>query len=261
MKPVFTVAGALLALVLAGCSGVTTRDTVTVSYVLRAPAVAAPGPGAGPDAGSGAAAGVGASERSRAAADLLASASLKVVRVVAQPGYSGDRILLLGDDRSLGFFAASRWVDVLPAVVGTLAVESMRGAGRLRAVFDENAPFSADYTLRLTIRRFDAEYPAKGRPPRVTVGFEAAVGRRIDRATVASFVVEAQANAADDRMRDVVAAFEQASQQALADVVRRTLESLAAEAAATPASGGAAAASAGVQNVERPLLSRMRYAQ
>ena len=115
--------------------------------------------------------------------------------MVAQPGYSGDRILLLGDDRSLGFFAASRWVDALPAVVGTLAVESLRGTARLRAVHDENAPFSADYTLRLTIRRFDAQYAASGQAPRVTVGLECAIGRRTDRTTVASFAVEAQAAA------------------------------------------------------------------
>ncbi len=225
MTSVFTVAVALSVVVLGGCSGLTTRDTETVSYLLRPPAMSVPGTGV---AVPGAAAAVSGP------AEALSSASLQVVRVVAQPGYSGDRLLLLGDDRSLGFFAASRWVDVLPAVVGTLAVEALRGTGRLRAVHDENAPFSADYTLRLTIRRFDAEYPQKGRPPRVTVGFEAAVGRRTDRSTVASFVVESQANASDDRLRDVVAAFEQASQQALADLVRRALAALEAEAAAAP---------------------------
>jgi cholesterol transport system auxiliary component len=216
MKSVFTVAGTVLALALAGCSGLTTRDDVTVSYVLRPPAVAAPA------AGSGAA---------TPAADRLSGTSLKVVRVVAQPGYAGDRILLLGEDRSLGFFAASRWVDALPAVVGTLAVESLRGTARLRAVHDENAPFAADYTLRLTIRRFDAQYAAPGQAPAVTVGLECAIGRRTDRSTVASFAVEVQAVAADDRMRDVVAAFEQAAQQALAEAVRRTIDTLEADVA------------------------------
>jgi cholesterol transport system auxiliary component len=230
MKSVSTVAGALLALALAGCSGLTSRDVTTVSYVLRPPAVAAGG--------------VAGASAAPAPADRLGDTTLKVLRVVAQPGYAGDRILLLGDDRSLGFFAASRWVEALPAVVGMLAVESLRGAARLRAVHDENAPFAADYTLRLTIRRFDAEYPASGQAPQVTVGFECALGRRSDRVAVASFTVEAQAAAADDRMRDVVAAFEQAAQQALAEAVRRTLDTLAADVArpppaATPGSGDA----------------------
>jgi cholesterol transport system auxiliary component len=241
MKSLFsatgTVSGALLALALAGCSGLTSRDVATVSYVLRPPAVAAP------VAASGAAAsapGVGAD--TGAVAARLAATSLKVVRVVAQPGYSGDRVLLLGDDRSLGFFAASRWVDALPAVVGTLAVESLRGTARLRAVHDENAPFAADYTLRLTIRRFDAQYAASGQPPRVTVDLECAIGRRTDRTAVASFAVEGQAVAADDRMRDVVAAFEQAAQQALAEAVRRTIATLEADLAALPAAPSASAA-------------------
>jgi cholesterol transport system auxiliary component len=214
-----------VALALAGCSGLTSRDTEVVSYVLRPP-VATVTPVAG---------GEGARVDAPSPAAPTAAASLKVVRVVAQPGYAGDRILLLGDDRSLGFFAGSRWVDMLPSVVGTLAVESLRATARLAAVHDENAPFTADYTLRLTIRRFDAEYPEAGRPPRVTVGFECAVGRRSDRATVASFAVEARADAADDRMRDVVAAFEAATQLALADLVGRTLATVAADAVATPA--------------------------
>ncbi len=150
----------------------------------------------------------------------------KIVRVLAQPGYAGDRILLLGADRSLGFFAASRWVDTLPALVGTLAVESLRDSGALRAVYDDAAPFAADYALRLTIRRFDAEYPAAGGAPRVTVSLECTLGRRADRSTVASFRVEAQAKATDDRMSDVVAAFEQAAQQALAAMVQQTRDAL-----------------------------------
>ncbi len=222
------VAGTLLALLLAGCSVLQGRDEPTVSYVLRPPTLAAASlePPVAPGANSPAAPG------KTATAAPLATLSLKVVRVVAQPGYSGDRILLLGEDRSLGFFAASRWVDVLPAVVGSLAVESLRGTGALRAVYDENAPFASDYTLRLTVRRFDAEYAAKDRPPRVTVSFECTIGRRTDRKTVASFVAEARADAGDDRMREVVGAFEQATQAALADAVRRTLEQLAADAAA-----------------------------
>lgn len=212
------VTAALLALLLAGCSGLQSRDEPTVSYVLRPPTLEAlpVAPIAPP----------------------LAAMSLKVLRVVAQPGYAGDRILLLGDDRSLGFFAASRWVDVLPAVVGSLAVESLRGTAALRAVYDENAPFGADYTLRLTIRRFDAEYAAKERPPHVTVSFECTIGRRSDRATVASFVVEARADAGDDRMREVVGAFEQATQAAFTDAVRRTLELLSTDAAVAGAQEG-----------------------
>jgi cholesterol transport system auxiliary component len=207
--PPSVVAGALLALALGGCSGLRSAAPETVSYVLRAPGGAAPGQVAVAPAGP------------------LASRSLKVVRVVAQPGYDGDRILLLGADRSLGHYASSRWVEPLPSVIGTLAVETLRNTAALRTVLDESAPFGSDFTLRLTIRRFDAEYPAAGTPPRVTVSFACTVARA-DRTILANFVVESRADAPADRMGAVVAAFEQATQQALDEIVRRTFATLQA---------------------------------
>lgn len=207
MKAPIVVAGALLAVLLAGCSGLRSREPETVSYVLRAPAAASAGAAATAPSGP------------------LASRSLKVVRVLAQPGYDGDRILLLGADRSLGFFAASRWVDTLPQIVGTLAVETLRNSAALRTVLDESAPFAPDYTLRLTIRRFDAEYPARGAPPRITVSLACTVARG-DRTILANFVVESRTEAAADRMAAVVAAFEEATQQALGEATRRSLETL-----------------------------------
>jgi cholesterol transport system auxiliary component len=207
--PLVVAAAALLAVSLGACSGLRSREPETVSYLLRVP------PAASADAAATAPSGP------------LASRSLKVVRVLAQPGYDGDRILLLGADRSLGFFAASRWVDTLPQVVGTLAVETLRNTAALRTVLDENAPFAPDYTLRLTIRRFDAEYPSPGAPPRITVSFACTVARG-DRTILANFLVESRIEAAADRMAAVVAAFEAATQQALGDATRRSLETLAA---------------------------------
>jgi cholesterol transport system auxiliary component len=222
MKAPSPAAGALLVVVLAGCSGLRSAAPQTVTYVLRAPVAGA---------------------ASTAPAGPLAARSLKVMGVVAQPGYDGDRILLLGGDRSLGFFAASRWVETLPEVVGTLTVETLRNAAALRTVLDESAPFGSDFTLRLTIRRFDAEYPVAGAPPRITVSFACTVARA-DRTILANFVVDAQAEAAADRMSAVVAAFEQATQRALAESVGRTLETLVA-AEATPVPGTAPPAPGG----------------
>lgn len=232
MKAPLRAIGASLALALAGCSGLRSQAPETVSYLLRAPAASAASAPAGP----------------------LAARSLKVVRVVAQPGYDGDRILLLGADRSLGFYSGSRWVEPLPAVVGTLAVEALRNAAALRYVLDETAPFGADYTLRLTIRRFDAEYPTAGAPPRVTVGFACTVARA-DRSVLENFLVQAEAPASADRMVAVVAAFEQATQQALGESVQRTLAVLQANVAASTA---VPPGTAGDQNVESPVASMRR---
>lgn len=206
MKAASIVAVALLAVGLAGCSGLRSRVPETVSYVLRAPLT-------------------GGSASTAVPSGPLSARALKVASVVAQPGYDGDRILLLGADRSLGHFAASRWVEPLPAMVGTLAVEMLRDTAALRSVLDETAPFAADYRLRLTIRRFDAEYPAPGRPPRITVSLAGTVAGA-NRVILENFVVQAQVDADADRMTAVVAAFEQAARQALDEVVQRTLATL-----------------------------------
>ena len=206
MKAAWSVALVLLLVVaLAGCSGLRSQVPETVSYVLRAPPAGEPVPAS-----------------AAAPSGPLSSRALKVAPVVAQPGYDGDRILLLGEDRSLGYFAASRWIEPLPAMVGTLAVEMLRDTAALRSVLDETAPFAADYRLRLTIRRFDAEYPSPREPPRITVSLAGTVARA-DRAIVDNFVVQAQVEASADRMTAVVTAFEQAAQRALGEAVQRTL--------------------------------------
>jgi cholesterol transport system auxiliary component len=226
---------------LAACSsGLRSGAAEPVTYVLRAAPVAsasgqgsaAPGTPAAVDA-SHAGASPGAAP---AAAARLAGVTLQVTRVLAQPGYAGDRILLVRPDRSLDFFAASRWPEPLPAVVATLAAETLRGTGALRAVHDDAAPFSADYSLRIAIRRFDAEYTNGAAAPRVRVAVECTVGRASNRAVLGAFDAETTVDAGGNRMGAVVEAFEQAAQAVMSVVAARTLDVVAADAAAAPAS-------------------------
>lgn len=195
--PVTAVLVLSLSAALTGCSGLLgSRAEAPVTYVLR-PTVAAP------------------------AAPVAATApSLQVQRVVVAPGYSRDEILLTEPDRRLGQYAASRWPDALPAVVERLAVDALRQHGAWSAVHDAAAPLSATHLLRLTVRRFDAEYIALGRAPTVRVVIDATVASRGERALLASFTVETSAVAAEDRMSAIVAAFEQAAGEAMDRLAR-----------------------------------------
>jgi cholesterol transport system auxiliary component len=220
------------ALGLAACGGgLRSASAEPVTYVLRAaPVAAAPGqatvaPGTAPALAAG-----------PMAASRLGGATLQVTRVLAQPGYAGDRILLVRADRSLDFYAASRWPEPLPAVVATLAAETLRGTGALRAVHDDAAPFAADYSLRIAIRRFDAEYSSGDAAPRVRVAVECTVGRSSTRAVIAAFDAEATVQAASNRMGAVVEAFEQAAQTVLGAVADRTLAVVAADRVEAPPS-------------------------
>ncbi|MFO1426604.1 MAG: ABC-type transport auxiliary lipoprotein family protein [Steroidobacteraceae bacterium] len=210
---------------LPACSGGLRRSTVEpVTYVLRA-------------AGTAAAAGAPATT---AAAGALTRPTLGIARVLAQPGYAGEHVLLTRPDRSLDFYAGARWPDALPEVVATLAAETLRASGALRAVHDDAAPFTGEYTLRITIRRFDAEYAGES-PPSVRVSLECTVARVADRSVLAAFRAESAAPAAGNRLGAVVAAFEQAAQAALAEVSARTLAAIGTDAVAAQPGGTAAA--------------------
>ena len=193
-------------LALGGCSGLlSSRSAAPVTYVLR-PAMAADAASVPP---------------SSTASARPSTPSLQVQRVAVAPGYARDEILLTQPDRRLDVFAASRWPDALPVVVERLVVDALRQHGRWSVVHDAAAPFAADQLLRVTVRRFDAEYTTVGGPPTVRVVLDATLARRGDRAVLAAFTVEASSAAAEERMSAIVAAFERATGEALSTLARQ----------------------------------------
>ena len=198
-----TVLPVLAMLALGGCSGLLTgRSATPVTYVLR-PATAAEAASALPSSTGSA---------------RPAAPSLQVQRVAVAPGYARDEILLTQPDRRLDVYAASRWPDALPVVVERLVVDALRQHGAWSVVHDAAAPFAADQLLRVTVRRFDAEYVAAGGPPTVRVVLDATIARRGDRAVLAAFTAEASSAASEDRMSAIIAAFERATGSALSQV-------------------------------------------
>lgn len=198
-RPTAALSLALVALLASsGCSSLLpSSGAAPVTYVLR-PAVVA-----------------------QASASAAPVSSLQVQRVAVAPGYARDEVLLTQPDRRLDVYAASRWPDTLPVVMERLVVDALRQRGAWSVVHDAAAPFAADRLLRVTVRRFDAEYAALGRPPTVRVVLDATLARRGDRAVVSSFTVEAAQAASADRMSAIVAAFEQATGEALDRLAER----------------------------------------
>lgn len=202
-------AAAVVLAVLGGCGALRSSEQAATTYVLRPPVVAPGDP---------------ASDAARRAA----AASIQVLRPVPQAGYLSDRVLLRRGDLSLGYYAGARWADNLPRVVEGLMVSTLRLSGALRAVQDDGGPFLPDYSLRLTIRRFDTELGADG-VPRVRVAFDCVLGRQADRQVVAAFTAEGSAVAAEHRMSEVMPAFEQAAQQALASAATQLLAAVGSD--------------------------------
>jgi cholesterol transport system auxiliary component len=161
-------------------------------------------------------------------ANAITVGSILVQRPEASPGLESNRIALLRGDRRFDFFAASLWAAPAPDVVESVVVDGLRGLGSFSAVFDDSAPFAPRYDLRITLRRFEADYTA-GEVPTVHVVLDCTLGRRRDRVLMASFTARGSAQAEADRMSSVVAAFEKATASAVAELTQATTAAITAE--------------------------------
>jgi len=190
---------------LTACSGVFESDLAAPqTYVLRLPPATAPEPAAG-------------------------AGSVLVQRPEASPGLESERIALLRSGLRFDFYSASRWAAPAPDVVESAIVDTLRATGAFSAVFDDSAPFAPRYSLRCTLRRFEADYTKGGAAPTVFVTLECTLGRHRDRELLASFTAQGSAAAAEDRLNAVVAAFESATTSAMSELGRAATAALAAE--------------------------------
>jgi cholesterol transport system auxiliary component len=160
-------------------------------------------------------------------ATLIRSAmSLHVSRPMAGPGLDSDHILLVQSDHRMSYYVASRWPADLPAVVESLAVDTLRASGAWTTVQDSGSAFSSDYLLQIVIRRFEADYSGGGDAPEVHVVLDCTVGRRTGREVIAGFLAEGSATATANRLGAVVSAFEEAANHAIADIAAHTAQAV-----------------------------------
>jgi cholesterol transport system auxiliary component len=145
-----------------------------------------------------------------------------VQRPESGPGLDSNRIALLRTDRRFDFYAASLWAAPAPDVVESLVVDALRGTGAFSAVFDDASPYAPSFDLRITLRRFEADYTGGDGAPTVHVVLDCTLGRHRDRALLASFTAQGSARASEDRLAPVVAAFETATVAALDELKRAT---------------------------------------
>jgi cholesterol transport system auxiliary component len=151
--------------------------------------------------------------------------TLRVARVVAGPGLETSHIVLLESDRRMSYYMASRWAAPLPEVVEELAVESLRSSGAWQAVQSSESGFPSDYLLQIRIRAFESDYTASAAPD-VQVAFDCTLGRRSGREIVSTFAAVGSAKTAANKLADVVAAFEQATNAALASMTKQASEAV-----------------------------------
>ncbi len=160
--------------------------------------------------------------------------TLLLQRPEAGPGLDSDRIALLRSDQRFDFYAASLWAAPAPDLLESVIVDALRAGGAFSAVFDDSAPFAPRYDLRVTLRRFEADYTASnggesGGAPTVYVVLDCTLGRHRDRALLAGFTAQGSARANADRVNEVVNAFQAATAIAVGELERATAAAIAAE--------------------------------
>jgi len=189
----------LLGLTVAGCSSLLRSNAPPVQvYTLRAPSASS-------DSGTDQA--------------VAVAASLRVAHPRAGPGLGTSQIVLLQPDHRLNVYAASAWAADAPALLESLAVETLRGSGHWRSVQDAESPFPSDYLLQIAVTHFDADYSDDtGAPPTVRVTLECTLGKEEGRDIIATFVASGSAVASANRLGEVVAAFQQATAAAMASL-------------------------------------------
>ena len=184
---------------LCGCSGMLHSDQPPVEvYTLHAPRPAVPGGAAS------------------------AAATLRLEPPVAGPGLGTARIVLLRPNHRMDHYAASAWSAEAPALIEALAADTLKASGAWRSVQGPGGAFPAQFMLEISLRRFDADYAPGAAAPTVRVALDCTVGTEESRRILASFVASGSQPAAANRMRDVVAAFQQATDAALRSLSHQT---------------------------------------
>lgn len=225
--PLPRTAAALSLLLLSGCAGLLhSTAPPDQTYYLR--------PAAMP-AGS-----------SLATAAPAGAASVRVAAPLADPGLDSSHVLLLESDHRASFYRGARWPATIPQMVGSLTVQVLRASGNWSSVEDAQSPFPSQYLLQITVRRFDADYTSGAAAPEVHVVLDCTLGTRAGREVLSSFVVAGSAPAAQNRLAEVVGAFEQANNTALAALSEQVI---------------AAVRAAPAQNATSPAPSSSRQSQ
>jgi cholesterol transport system auxiliary component len=135
------------------------------------------------------------------------------------PGLDTSRIAVLRG-RQLDYFRGVQWGGNTLEVVQALLVSSLQDQKLFRSVTSEQARVAGAYMLDSEVRDFQAEYASPTAAPTVRVTIVGRLIRIADRALVDTVPATATRVATDNRMTEIAAAFEAASQEVAQTIAR-----------------------------------------
>ena len=146
-------------------------------------------------------------------------ASLLTVSVKVVPGLDSERILTLSYDSELSQFTAARWTDNLPEMVTSLVSRTLEESGRFEMLPDQAGGKPDSCKLQLEVREFFAELNSSEQVTGVRVAMSGGYYCK----TSGSVMLEmgASVKVHDERMSVIVAAFQQALDEVMKEMLRK----------------------------------------
>lgn len=158
-----------------------------------------------------------------------APVDVSISRPDLAPGLDSDRIAVL-KERELDYYRGVRWGSRALELIQTLVVDSLEDQRLFRSVTAEQTRVAGDYVLDLQVRDFQAEYTDAADVPTMHVAFIGRVIRVIDRKLVATVSADAKIPAKEDRLPEVLVAFERASHEAIVNMGKQVSQVVADDA-------------------------------
>jgi cholesterol transport system auxiliary component len=152
-----------------------------------------------------------------------ADIQLAIAMPTATAGVDTRRIALAKSTVSLDYFADAEWVDSAPLLVRSALLDGFEKSGAVAAVGPAALGLASDFVLETSIRDFEAVYTETTRPPRIDVALDLKLVDMPKRRIVAGTVVRGEADAAENAVPSIVAAFNVALGRAVEQGVEWTV--------------------------------------
>jgi len=153
--------------------------------------------------------------------------NLVVARPSASPGLQQELIPLLRPNHQLGYYARARWAAPIPELLRFYLIDSVQNQDLVQSVTGDTRFAGHNYRLDVHIQDFQAEYEPDDEPPTVNLKLAFTLTDIARRQAVTSFVERIDVTAESNRLSAVVQAFQQATEQATGNAIRRIGSALA----------------------------------
>ena len=160
---------------------------------------------------------------------LNAAKVLRVDTPIVPASLRGPDIALSPDGRVIAYADGAKWDAPVPGLIQRAIIEGFDGSAALRAVSSKTGAES-DYLLSVTVRSYEAVFiNGKKTAPEARVVFDVSIVKAGGRQLVGNRLFRTDAMASEFRIERIVIAQENATNQAVSEIVRWAEERISAQ--------------------------------